>query len=55
MQYTAQNIKDNAWIVNETDDNGHTKKHNVFCKVSENTEQHAINLIKNVVDIVEVE
>jgi len=55
MEYTAHNIKDNVWIVNETDDNGHTKKHNVFCKTSQNTEQHAISLIKDVVNTVEVE
>lgn len=50
MEYTAQNIKDNAWLVTEIDDNGNTKKHNVFCKESANTEEDAISLIRDIVE-----
>lgn len=54
MKYTAQNIKDNAWLVTEIDDNGNNvKKHNVFCKESANTEEDAISLIRDIIDVEE--
>ena len=47
MTYTAESQGGNFWIVFEKDDDGITvKTHNVFCKESENTADHAIALVQ---------
>ena len=51
MAYTAQHINDNHWVV--TDDNG--MQHKVFCNESNNTEEHAISLIRDFVPTEESE
>lgn len=47
MTYTAESQGGNYWIVFETDDNGVVvKRHNVFCKETENTAEDAIALVQ---------
>jgi hypothetical protein len=49
MEYNAEHLRDNAWLVTEINDEGNTKRHNVFCRKDKNTKETAISLIKDYV------